>query len=71
MLLPPLSLFSATHHTRSCPAALFDLHGVFISLGTLDCFVQRPGDASPASIISGDGYSIVEVCFSIIGCLFH
>ena len=28
----PLSLFSATHRTRSCPAALFDLHGVFTAL---------------------------------------
>ena len=34
----PLSLFSATHRTRSCPAALFDLHSVFICLGTLDRF---------------------------------
>ena len=37
-MLLPLSLFSATHRTRSCPAALFDLHGVFICLGTLDRF---------------------------------
>ena len=34
----PLSLFSATHRTRSCPAALYDLHGVFICPGTLDRF---------------------------------
>ena len=66
----PLSLFSATHHTRSCPAALIVLHGVFITPGMLGCFVQRPGDASPASIITGDGYSIVEVRFSIIAVFF-
>jgi len=50
------------HRTRSCPVALFDLHGVFFDLGALDCS-QRPGVASPVSIVSGDGYSVVEVQF--------
>lgn len=53
----------AMHHTRSYPAALFDLHSVFIGLGTLCCLPrsQRPGVTSPASIVSGDGYSVVKV----------
>ena len=35
---PPFHWFSAMHHTCSCPAALFDLHSVCISLGTLGYF---------------------------------
>jgi len=57
----PLSLFSATHRTRSCPAALFDLHGVFTALVRSTALLRRPGVTSPACIISGDGYSVVEV----------
>lgn len=47
------------HHTRSCPVALFDPHGVFFDLGALGCS-QRPGVTSLASIVSGDGYSVAE-----------
>ena len=47
------------HHTRTYPVALFDLHGVFFDLGALS-FLQRPGVTSLASIVSGDGYSVVE-----------
>ena len=47
------------HHTRSYPVALFDLHGVFFDLGALGCS-QRFGVVSPVSIVSGDGYSVVE-----------
>ena len=46
--------------TIPVPAPLF-LRGVYLCLGTLDCSAQRRGDTSPASIISGDGYSIVKV----------
>ena len=48
------------HHTRSCPVALFDPHGVFFDLGALGCS-QHPGVASPVSIVFGDGYSVFEV----------
>jgi len=67
----PLSLFSATHRTRSCPAALFDLHGVFAALVRSTALPRRPGGTSPACIISGDGYSVVEVLFRIYDRLFH
>ena len=67
----PLSLFSATHRTRSCPAALFDLHGVFAALVRSTALPRRPGITSPACIISGDGYSVVEVLFRICDRLFH
>ena len=43
--------------------ALFDLHGVFFILGALG-FLQRLGVTSPVSIVSGDGYSVVEVQFA-------
>lgn len=49
------------HHTRSCPAALFDLHSVFTALVRSTALPRRPGVTSPACIISGDGYSVVEV----------
>ena len=48
------------HRTRSCPVALFDLYGVFFDLGALG-YSQYPGVASPVSIVSGDGYLVVEV----------
>lgn len=48
------------HHTRSCPVALFDPHGVFFDLGALD-WLRCLGVASPVSIVSGDGYSVFEV----------
>ena len=32
---------------------------------------RRPGVTSPACIISGDGYSVVEVLFRICDRLFH
>ena len=58
-------------HTRSCPAALFDLHSVFTALVRSTALPRRPGVTSPACIISGDGYSVVEVLFRICDRLFH
>ena len=49
------------HRTRSCPAALFDLHGVFAALVRSTALPRRHGVTSPASIISGDGYVVVKV----------
>ena len=69
MFLPP-SLFSATHRTRSCPAALFDLHSVFAALVRSTALPRRPGVTSPACIISGDGYSVVEVLFGFVTVFF-
>ncbi len=58
------------HHTRSCPVALFDLHSVFFILGALS-FPQRLGVTSPVSIVSGDGYSVVEVQLTKLILFFY
>ena len=62
----------ATHHTRPCPAALFDQHGVFFPLARsiVGALRQRPGAASPESIVSGDGYSVSKVPFRMFGTSF-
>ena len=60
------------HHTRSCPAALFDQHSVFFPLvrSIVGALRQRPGVASPGSIVSGDGYSVFKVPFRMFGISF-
>ena len=60
------------HHTRSCPAALFDQHSVFFPLARsiVGALRQRPGAASPESIVSGDGYSFFKVPFRMFGTSF-
>jgi hypothetical protein len=59
----------AMHHTGSCPAALFDQHSVFFPLARsiVGALRQRPGAASPESIVSGDGYSVFKVPFRMLG----
>lgn len=60
------------HHTRSCPAALFDQHSVFfpLALSIVGALRQRPGATSPVSIVSGDGYSFFKVPFRMFGTSF-
>ena len=62
-------LVLAMHHTGSCPAALFDQHSVFFPLARsiVGALRQRPGAASPESIVSGDGYSVFKVPFRMLG----
>ena len=62
----------AMHHTGSCPAALFDQHSVFFPLARsiVGALRQRPGAASPESIVSGDGYSVFKVPFRMFGTSF-
>ena len=67
MFLPPFFVLCHAPY----PAALFDLHSVFTALVRSTALLRRPGVTSPACIISGDGYSVVEVLFRICDRLFH
>ena len=60
------------HHTRSCPAALFDTHSVFFPLvRSAVCPQQRQGNTSPVSIVFGDGYSVFKVQYQEGNQNFH
>ena len=71
MLLPPFFVFLPCTIPVPAPRPCLTCTAFSSALVRSAALLQRLGDASPASIISGDGYSIVEVCFSIIDCLFH
>ena len=60
------------HHTRSCPAALFDQHSVFFPLArsAVGALRQRLGATSLVSIVSGDGYSFFKAPFRMFGTSF-